>query len=56
MADQLKIELKGKRFSAEGLSGPTDLKVGEHVLLRKPPASIKLEHGHSREEAISSKL
>ena len=56
IADQLKIQLKGKRFKAEGSQEATDLSVGEYVLLRKPPASIKLEHGYSRDETISSKL
>ena len=56
IGEQLKIELKGKRFNSEGALGVTDLKVGEYVLLRKPPASIKLEHGHSREDTVSTKL
>ena len=57
IAEQFKVELKGKRYRAEGqIPSVPPLEVGDHVLLRKPPAQIKIEHGFGKDEPVSSKL
>ena len=40
---------------AEGQTVVVPLKVGDHVLLRKPPASLRTVHGLG-DESVSSKL